>query len=67
MWWNADVVQTNAFINALSTTGVTAGTLTGSGLPQGSLVSHYVIGVIPEPSTALLGAFGALGLLRRKR
>jgi hypothetical protein len=27
----------------------------------------FTIGVIPEPSTALLGAIGALGLLRRRR
>ena len=28
---------------------------------------RIIIGVVPEPSTALLGAFGALALLRRRR
>lgn len=30
-------------------------------------LAEYTFGVIPEPSTALLGAVGALGLLRRRR
>jgi hypothetical protein len=54
-------------VNALSISGPTAGNLTGSGLPQGSTVSHYALGVVPEPSTALLGALGTLILLRRRR
>lgn len=32
-----------------------------------STTASYAFAVIPEPSAALLGAFGALGLLRRRR
>jgi hypothetical protein len=37
---------------------------TGSGAP---LLSGVVVHSIPEPSTALLGGLGLLGLLRRRR
>jgi hypothetical protein len=46
----------------------TVGTFTGDAGGQGSSTySTLQIAAIPEPSAALLGAIGALGLLRRRR
>jgi len=47
-------------------------TVLGAGSSEGSIAYQSVgnvitIGVIPEPSAALLGALGVLGLLRRRR
>ena len=42
------------------------GTVTTSGANSG-FGGSYVLNVVPEPSAALLGAFGALALLRRRR
>lgn len=47
----------------LSTDGVAAFQAANGTFPNG----FVTIGVIPEPSAALLGALGALGLLRRRR
>jgi hypothetical protein len=48
------------------------GFITGSGAAVASPVSSNIVKgatfqIIPEPSAALLGAIGALGLLRRRR
>jgi hypothetical protein len=42
------------------------GTFTTEGA-NASYGGSYVLNVVPEPSAALLGAFGAIGLLRRRR
>jgi surface-anchored protein len=42
-----------------------SGTHAGDGFK--SATATYTFSVIPEPSSALLGAFGALALLRRRR
>jgi hypothetical protein len=48
--------------------GSTDGSRGYSSAAAGSFPANsIVVGVIPEPSAALLGAFGALGLLRRRR
>jgi hypothetical protein len=45
-----------------------AGTYTGpAGGDSGNFTTIRLVQVIPEPSTMLLGAIGALGLLRRRR
>jgi len=47
--------------------------IVGKGDPQGGFftggvnTNNYALAAIPEPSAALLGAIGALGLLRRRR
>lgn len=51
---------------------VGAASTAGSGLfadpdATGPLLARGVIGVVPEPSVALLGALGVFGLLRRRR
>lgn len=38
-----------------------------AGISDGSTVDNIVISTIPEPSAALLGGLGILGLLRRRR
>lgn len=43
------------------------GFFTGSGTAGSAPVKSAVFSVVPEPSAALLGAIGALGLLRRRR
>jgi hypothetical protein len=44
-------------------------TNTDSPLSEGNFIDNIVFGInaVPEPSSALLGAFGALALLRRRR
>lgn len=42
-------------------------TATDNDVNERWLVDNYVLNAIPEPSTALLGAFGMLALLRRRR
>lgn len=42
-------------------------TSTGTGGGQETLVDNIGITIVPEPSSALLGALGALALLRRRR
>jgi hypothetical protein len=55
-------------VNTANTSGVaTGGFMTTSAGAVPSAASFTIGGVIPEPSTALLGAIGALGLLRRRR
>lgn len=46
--------------------GSTAGSAAYSAAGN-AVANSIVIGVVPEPSAALLGAIGALGLLRRRR
>ena len=58
--FNTSIITSGTKAEWLTEIGKTANWSAGS-LPSGS------ISVIPEPSAALLGAFGALGLLRRRR
>lgn len=50
----------------ISAIGGAAGTFTPS-VADGNVIITYVYTAIPEPTTALLGALGVLGLLRRRR
>lgn len=56
------LTQTNAALSTPGTAGFVNQT-TNPATPNG----RVTIGVVPETSTALLGALGALGLLRRRR
>jgi hypothetical protein len=40
---------------------------TGSGSRDSFAIDNFAITAVPEPTTALLGAFGILGILRRRR
>jgi hypothetical protein len=54
--------------NANDSLGVGTSTLIAAGAGGGGPVSGFQLAAaVPEPSTALLGAFGALALLRRRR
>ena len=50
----------------LGTTGGTA-TVNLSGIGQGEAVVNPTLQLVPEPSAALLGLLGAVGLIRRRR
>jgi hypothetical protein len=52
--------------SALPAWELALGTFTASGA-NAAYGGSYVLNVIPEPSAAILGAFGAIGLLRRRR
>ena len=59
---SSDISGADSFFRVVVTAGDAANdTFT---TPTGAV---FTFGVIPEPSTALLGAIGALGLLRRRR
>lgn len=53
--------------NATLVRGLESGENTGLGGPLGAFNGQTAVTFIPEPSTALLGLIGALGLLRRRR
>ncbi len=51
-------------VTVADTTSETGGTISDTGTFR---VDDFTVNAIPEPSAALLGAIGALGLLRRRR
>lgn len=67
------IAYSNAFVN--NNSSLTTWTSNGSGqividvmgTTEGPRVNGFEISAIPEPSAALLGAFGMLALLRRRR
>ena len=69
--WN-DFAVDNAFVSVAGGTyrfSFGAVSTSGPALSEGNFLDNvrFGVGVVPEPSTALLGAFGALALLRRRR
>ena len=68
-----DPVEQTYVAQAFSLTPIigNVGSYTGnaSGLASGSeaYTTLKLVSAVPEPTAALLGAFGALGLLRRRR